>query len=264
MNAQARALRANTPPPPAPLTAEQIKEYLDYAMTALLARRTEIIAALAATAKAYPTIDDDETLGEVAENVRMANALTRTAEDRRKTEKGPYLAGERTVDTWFKTFGAPIATALAPVQTAMNDYGARKLADERAKAEKARKEAEAEEARRLAAAAEAMRAKGPNVDDALAAAAAASKDAEQAGAAAMARSSALTRTRGVYGASASVRTTWRWEVVNMADIPPEYLITSVNEEAVKQAALASRDASGKPTIVIPGIRFVPDHKTVVR
>jgi hypothetical protein len=264
MNALTKAQRAkpNAPPPPAPLTAAQITEYLEYAMTALLARRTEIIAALAATAKAYPRIDDDDTLGEVAENVRMANALTRSAEDKRKTEKAPFLAGERTVDGWFKTFGAPIATALQPVQAAMNDYGARKLADERAKAEKARKDAEAEEARALAAAAEAMRNRGPNVDDALATAAEASKVAEQAGNVAMSRPAALTKTRGMYGASASVRTTWRWEVTDFAAIPRAFLM--VDENAIKEAVRDSRDASGKPTIEIAGIRFVPDHKTVVR
>jgi hypothetical protein len=59
-----------------------------------------------------------------------------------------------------------------------------------------------------------------------------------------------------------VRTSWRWEVADINAVPREYL--TVDEGAIKEAVRLNRDESGKPTITIPGIRFVAEHKMAVR
>lgn len=250
----------NAPPPPSPLTTAEINDYLDYTSEALITRREKIIAALQATAFAYPTIDDDRALGEAAENIRMAAALTRSAEDKRKEVKKPFLDGERTVDSWFKNFSTPLTQAMTKLQVIMNDYGARKLAAARLAAEQERRRAQAE-ADRLAAIAAAQLRKGQDADKTLARAAIAAHAADTAQDRTDARPADLTRTTGDYGATASVRQTWGWEIEDIDAIPRQYL--QVNPDAIKAAA-KQRSASGKPVAVIPGIRWTATTKVGVR
>lgn len=251
----------NTPQPPTPLNEQQTREWLDYNSAPIVARAKEIAEALVATIQVHPTIDDEETFGEVAENIRMARSLIRTAEDRRQEEKKPYLNGGRVVDAWFADALKPLDRAIVPVQTAMNVYGERKLAAERAAAEKRRKEAEQEAARRLKAAQKAMAKNAPDVDAQMASAQHAAEQAQQATDRVNAPSADLTRSRGIYGATASVRTTWSWRVVDPALIPREYLMI---DGAKIETAKRQRDAQGAPTAEIPGIRWVPEHKVGVR
>jgi hypothetical protein len=256
---------SNAPPPPAPLTPEQIAAYLDYAMAALLDRRAEVIAALDASAKAHPTIDDDDTLDLVAENVRMANKLVSASEDKRKTEKAPFLTGGRAVDGWFTAFGIPIIEARKPVQAAMTDYGTRVEAERRAIAIEAQRIADAAAAQAAAAAADLLARATPPVERELNqtfdAAAAAAREAEKAAALANARPADLTRSTGLYGATTSMRVTWKWRVTDAALIPRAYL--EVSPTAILAAA-KERDASGKPTAVIPGVEFYSERSMGVR
>lgn len=251
---------SNTPPPPTPLTAAEINAYLDYALASLFTRRDALIKALTLTAEMSPRIEDDAQLGDVAENVKMAGALGRTTEDRRVENKAPFLTGGRVVDMWFRAFVEPLDQAMAPVQRIMDDYGARKLARQRAEAEAARKAAQLE-ADRLAARAAAALDAGRDADAVLEQAALAADVATKADSWADARPAELTRARGVYGATASMRETWAWEIEDIGKIPRAYLM--VNPDAIKAAAKA-RDASGKPAIVIPGIRWTSSTRMGVR
>jgi hypothetical protein len=252
--------RSNAPEMPTPLTPEEIRAYLDYQTERLRDRRDEIVRALEAMAKAHPRIEDDEVLGDVAENYRMGAALKKTTETHRVREKSPFLEGGRVVDKWFESFIAPMNTAMDRVQGIMDDFGRRKLAAERAEAERRRAIAQAEADRAAAEAAAAFKAR-QLTDEAIDRASEAAREAERAEAQAQARPAELTRTRGTFGAVASARETWSWEVENFDLIPRDMLM--VNNDKVKAMGRA-RDASGKPTAVIPGIRWVSSIKMGVR
>jgi hypothetical protein len=246
---------SNAPPPPAPLTAAEINSHLDYAMEQLRARRDVLIAALLKSYKAFPVINDDDALGEVAENVRMGNTLNGTGETRRVEQKKPFLDGGRTIDAWFRAWAVPLDKALDPVQAAMDDYAARKLAKEEADAAAAQKLADEQAEAAQLAASEALRKAKPAavVEAALDRVAETAAVSEAADARASARPADLTRSTGIYGAVSSARRTWSWEVSDATLVPRQYLM--VNPEAIKVAA-KSRDAKGKPTAQIPGIRWV--------
>jgi hypothetical protein len=238
---------ANAPMPPAPpLTPTEIKAYLDYALEQLLNRRAEICAALDNNFATHPVIEDEETLGNVAENVRMASALTKTAKARHTEHKEPYLTGGRAVDAWFKVFAQPLEQAVSQVQAVMNKYGDAKLARERAAAVQARRLAEAEAARLAEIAAQRME-QGRSADIALENAARAADDADAAARRETAKPAALTRTYGTYGAVASVREKWSWEVEDLDRVPRKYLMVDA-----------------EPTAVIAGIRWVSSTKVGVR
>ena len=242
---------SNTPQPPKPLTTAEIDAYLDYAMESLTERRDALIAVLAATVTSIPRIDDDETLGDVGENMRMASALTRTGDERRKEHKEPFLTGGRTVDSWFRTFNTPLSAAMSNVQAIMDDYGKRKA--ERARlAARAQAQALQDEADRAAAKAAKALDKGKSADTLLDRAAAAAKAAEAAEALAAGKAADLTRSRGTFGATMSMRTTWGYEITDLAAVPRKYL--TVNDGAVKEA-MKTRDQTGCPTTVIPGIAW---------
>lgn len=254
---------SNTPEPPAPLTPEQITEWLEYSLSGLRSRRDEIIAALEATTKAHPTIEDDDTLGLVAENIRMASALQRVSEERRQEAKKPYLEGGRTVDGWVSDLLKPLNAAVAPIQIAMNNYGSKKLALAREAAEKARKEAQEEADRHLKAAAKAMESSAPNLDDQMAVAQEAAAQAQRATDRANAPASELSRTRGIYGATASMRTVWKWRLVDISKLPMQF--HTANEDKIKEAIKTfGRDGSGKPLADIPGLEIYPERVMGVR
>jgi hypothetical protein len=253
---------SNAPPALVASATKEIADYLDYAGSQLKERRAELIAALAANLVAHPTINDDEVLALIAENMRMAGALARTAEDHRETHKEPFWEGGKAIDRWFKTFQAPLAAAMAPVQAAMDAYGAAKLARQQAEAAAAAKLAQAEADRATDRAAQALR-EGRSASDALDAAADATARAEEADERAQARPADLTRVKSDYGAVASVRQKWMWRVVDLKKVPKKYTKTVIDEEAVKLAA-KDRGPSGKPICIIPGIEFYPETRMGVR
>lgn len=258
----------NAPTPPAPLTPPEITTWLDFALESLIARRAEILDALAKTAKAHPKIDDDDTLAEIGENVKMAKALTGTAEKRRVEHKEPFLTGGRAVDAWFARLIAPVGTALSPIQAAMDDYGRRMLAKRRAEAEAQAKAAREEAERKAAEAAALLAATKPAapgaLDWAFDKAQEAADEADAATSRAESRPADLTRVTGAYGATSSLRASWKWRVVDVAKIPRQYLM--VNEDAIKAAVTSGgRDPNTrKPNAVIPGVEFFEETRMGVR
>lgn len=254
------AVNSNAPAPPAPLDAAGIAAYLDYAGIELLARRDELIKALVANAKKYPRIDDNDVLGRLGENIGLSKKLAIAAEQTRVGTKQPFLDGGRAVDAWFKQFLAPLTLAYGPVQSAMDDYAKRLLQERRAEQEAERKRAQAE-ADRLAEIAAAEMDKGGDADMALEQAGAAAGRAEQADAAASARAPDLTRSYGSYGSAMSASESWSWEVTDEAIVPREYMM--ISPDAIKAAGKV-RDRSGRPTKVIPGIRWIATTKMGVR
>ncbi len=72
----------------------------------------------------------------------------------------------------------------------------------------------------------------------------------------------LTRSRSDLGAVASLRTTWAFELVDLADVPRTYL--SLNDGAVRAAIKAATTRDGKCALKIPGVRIYEKQESVVR
>lgn len=253
---------SNRPRPPTPLNAEQINDHLDYILDGLVRRiDDELLPALWQTAKVLPTITNAEEEGVVTENLRMANVAIRLAKEHHQSEKLPFLSGGRAVDTWFRELTGRLVDAMIPVQAALTEYKTRLLEAERAAARRAQEAAQAEADRRAEEAGRAMRERPEQAGRALDAAAKSAEEADKATQRAEGRSSSLTRSRGPMGAVSSLRTTWAWEVADFDAVPREYL--TVDADAIKNAA-RQRDASGRPTTVIPGIRWVERQTAQVR
>jgi hypothetical protein len=257
----------NTPEPPAPPTPEQVVEYLDYALTGLITRRTEIRDALLATIAAHPKIEDgdDETNGILAENRRMAETLGKTAKGRFTEFKRPWIDGGNAVGAWFARFDQPLAGPLAEIRRIMDAYADRQedIRRRAAQAEADRKRKEADAAAAEAAAALARAPQAEETSEALNRAAETAGKADDADQHASARASEHTRTYGQFGAVSSVRTIWKWRTTNESAVPRQYL--TISEDKVKAALKAApRAPDGRPQITIPGIEVYSEKRTQVR
>lgn len=244
----------NLPPAPSPLTLPQIDAYLDAAHANLKARRDQLLVKLTQIVAQVPTIDDDEVWGAVSDNMTLVDALNAAAERGRKEAKEPFWEGGKLVDRWFKAIGDSLAIPMQTLQARCNDYVRRKD-------EIRQKEAAAEAARLLAIANEeaararaAMRTAEPDAGEALNRAADAAQDAVKAADLAAGKTADRVRTYTDSGVTVSAKTTWSWELVDIAKVPLSYL--TVNEAAVKEAARERDQTTGRPLVVIPGIKWV--------
>lgn len=254
-------------------TREEVREYLDFHLAELVRRRDEeILPALARMAEQHPRIDDgdDETAGKFAENRNMAVALIKTAGERHREQKDPWRFAGMEVDDWKNGFVAILEAALKSVDEIALDYSNRKDAIERAKREEAARKAKEDADRRIVEAQRALTrdASGPQATVALETAAKASAAADRAQIKAEARASETSRTRGIYGATMGVRTTWGYEIDLDAMIlaaaqaiaagnRPEWLRALTIDESKLRELAAQRDArSRRPLAVIPGVTWV--------
>jgi colicin import membrane protein len=245
-------------------SGEQITAWLEYEFAGLIGRRDELLKALQTTDAAHASIADDEALGTIAENRRMAETLVRTAETRRKEAKQPFADGSATVDTWFKRLAAPLDAPLRSLRSKMDNYSRRRLEAERARraAEAAEKAAEA---RRQAAIAAAALAEGPGREATarLAEAAGAAQEAERAERKVDAKAADHTRAYGPMAAVSSMRTRWVARIEDEAAVPREFL--SVDMTKVNAALRAAPKApDGRPMIDIPGCAIEAEMSTQVR
>jgi hypothetical protein len=255
----------NAPPPPAPPTPEQVVAWLDYELEPLIRRRDdEVLPALRSMAEAHPEIPehDDELAGQFAENVRIAKTLIRTATAREDEVKRPFNDGRNTVIAWFRRFAGPLTAQIAVLERILLDQADRREATARRQAEAEAQRRHEEAQRAMEAAQAALRRNTMGGEHELEDAARAAEAATQAAIAAQQKPAAFTRTRGIYGAVASVRTTWAWEVEDFAKVPREFLM--VDPGKVREAAKRRHPVSGKPLAEIPGIRWVEQRAMGVR
>jgi hypothetical protein len=269
MSDDVQSTSTNAPPaPPTQLTDEEQRAWLDYEFGPLAERVGAIIAAISQNVEAYPSIDSDEILGKFAENVAMAKAAHKTATDNHDAAKADYLRLGRVVDRWLReAVTDPLRTPLATVQTMMDTYTREKLRIAREAAAAAAKLAEEEAARTAKAAADAIArantvAKQVAAEKATSIAEASALEAAEAMARANAKPADLTRVRGEFDATASLRGTWRWRATNLRFVPVELLLVN-NAAVTERIRVAGRDADGKPKARIPGIEIYFDTKTVV-
>jgi hypothetical protein len=256
-------LLRNAPDEPSVGTPQEIAAWLEHANDALIARRNHLVEG----AKPWleiKRVDDDEAAGACAENVRMVNAFAKVAEARRTEQKQPFLEAERTVDGWHRALKESLQPALKHYHALLNAFAERKRADEQRRREDEARLAREEASRRAREAADAIaESDARNADAALQRAQEASQRAQDAQAAAHARPADLDRTRGSYGAVASTRRTWGYEVEDITQVPRSFL--QVDADKVRAAMRdAGRSSDGRPLIDIPGIRWVAEDRIVVR
>jgi hypothetical protein len=261
----------NAPAPPRPPTTDEVRAWLDYATDALQARRDEVVNALEMTYDAHPQVADDETAEVVTDNVSMATAWLKKAEETRKAEKEPFLKGGQEVDAFFRRLAAPLGAPggiVEKVRSSLAAFHSRKI-----EAERLAREAAAREAERLAQDAAEKAAQAAKTGDGMAALAEAAEAAQQADRAAqeaLAKPSTIVQSRGMYGGVASMAETWDFGIVNRAEALTWWLsqvtIAEVQDLiAPKVRAAMDRDPkTGEPRAVIPGIQWVRKQTLRVR
>lgn len=248
-------------PPPDLLVGDALRMALENANVTLRGRAQQLVDA----ESRLPEITDDEVAGRVADYIKQLTSAAKTADTTRVGVKEPYLEGGRNIDGFFKGIIDPLLTVKKRVEAKLTAYLRDKAERERREREAAEQRAR-EEAERAAAAARAAAEKIETAADLHTAIEAedtahnAAADLASATKAADAKPADLSRTRGDYGAVASLRTTWTFEVVDMALIPREFLM--VNEAALK-AHLKAR-LKDKPPAPVAGVRFYETTNAVTR
>jgi hypothetical protein len=237
---------------------ETVRDLLEEENRDLVRRRDQLLDAVA---RVPETIDTDEVCGRASDFVKQIGAAAKTAEARRTEAKGPYVAAEKAVDGFFRAqLGEPLAQAKLAIQRRVDGYLRAKAAQEHRRRE--------EEARRAAAAAKAreaaiLAAEIPEeaADAALDAAILAQEAAEEAAREVAAKPADLSRTRGDYGAVASLRTSWAFEVEDLHAIPLDALRPYFTPDAVEKALRAYVRAGGRQ---LAGVRIFQQSSAVVR
>lgn len=220
---------------------------------ALLARRDQLLAAMDRLESAHGAgIADDATAGKAADFVLLLEREARHVEEVRKSVKAPVLAAGRTLDRLLKTETSDrLSAAAVRVARLLTDFQMRKIAAEREAREQAardaRQAADALAAAALAQSDTALREQALVLDRA----------AQQAEIAATAGLAALARTRGESGAVADLKEDWTYEVVDITQVPREWLM--VDDRKLRAAI---RGADGLRSI--PGLRIHPEARTTVR
>ena len=246
-----------------PHDADPLRDRLSETHAALLKRRDEL---LAASERAPSEVSDEDTAGKVADFIKQIAACIKNTDTHRVAEKEVYLAGGRTVDGWFKKIADPLAEAKAKIEARLTIYQRRKAdAERRAREEVERAaRAEAERAAKAAAEAEAAIKAASDLQAAIvaeAAAAQAAADAEKAKKAAEAKPAELSRSRGDYGAVASLHTFWDFADLDRATLDLEALRQHLPADALEKAVRAFVKAGGRE---LRGARIFENTGTKVR
>lgn len=248
MSAAAATIGHNSPPSP----IEELRAQLAEDTAKLIARKDEL---LASAGRAPEIILDDETAGKVGDLIKLIMAAQKAAETARTSAKEPHLEAGRAVDGFYKSaLLDPLDRAKRIVQGRLSSFlEAKALAARRAAEAEAKRQRE--ESERLAAEA-AARADDIKMDQAVVA----ETRAIEAEALAEAKPAELSQTRGDYGSVSGLRTTWEYEVTDIAQIPRNFLI--LNDTAVK-AHIKTR-FKDQPPAAVPGLRFFTKNSAVVR
>jgi hypothetical protein len=212
-------------------------------------------------------IETDEEAATAADFIAQCQAHIKAAETAHKAEKEFFLKGGRIVDAFFKRRSEKLAKALGPLITRLKGHRDQRIETE----------AKLQEERRQAAAIEADRAEQEEAEfrqEANRLLADARSAADQEAAAeqlhradlAAARATAAremillapstVEIRGEFGSLAYVRKTWTFEVVDLDQVPREYM--SLDVEVVRNAI--SRDGVRQ----IAGLRIYQNETLHVR
>jgi hypothetical protein len=244
-------------------TPEDIREVLAADHADMIARRDELLAGLD---RAPKVIESDEVAGRVSDFTKQVMAHAKKVDVTRVDAKEPFLAGGRAVDGFFRPIADSLDAAKKDLGQRITVWQRKKADDERRarEAAEAKARAEAEAARRAAEEAAARMRSETDLDAALAAEEAARRAAEEAAKAeraADASAADLSRTRGDYGAVASLRTTWAFEIDDADKIPLDLIRPYIPRAALEQAIRGFIKAGGRQ---LAGARIFPDTNAVIR
>jgi len=251
-----------------PSDAEVLRDILLQDSQPLLNRRDELLGSVS---RAPLAVEDEETCGKVADLVKLLTACHKNAEATRVAKKEPFLQQGRVVDGFFKQITDPLEKARKTLEPRLTKYQRDKADRERREREAAQRAAE-EEARRKAAEAAAA-AQQLETEEDLDAAIAAEQQAKQAELdklaaqkAAEAKAAELSRSRGDFGAVASLRTFWDHKDLDRATLDLEALRPFFSQDALEKAVRAYVRANfepGKPGTQIKGVVIFENTTTRV-
>lgn len=203
-------------------------------------------------------IEREGDAGLVTDFIAQCQLHIRNAEAVHKQEKEFFLTSGRAVDTFFKRRCEKLAAALVPVVAGLKAYGDKVADAERRRHEITHQAAQegalraTEEAERHRAEAERLAREGTSDAERQRAGdhwILAEEAAERAEAARLEMSLSLepTRIRGDYGATAYVARNWTFEVIDLGQVPHEYVSLDIG---------AVKDAINKDGVRnIPGLRI---------
>jgi hypothetical protein len=242
--------------PPEPLDPiEGLSERLATSHADLVARFRDLELGCA---RVPDPLESDEDAATLTDFIAQCQAHIRQAEAAHKAEKALFLTACRVVDGFFKRRCDQLTAALAPAVARLKAYRDRVARIERQRHEAIRHAGEQEarqaiaEAEEHLAQAERLAREGESLEDRrqaldqLRLAEEARERAQMAGHQAAAPLEP-TRLRGDYGSTAYVTRRWSFEVVDLDQVPRDYL--SLDIAVVRQAI--TRDGVRK----IPGLRI---------
>jgi len=196
--------------------------------------------ALVEQAGRVPTITDDETSGRAGDLVKLLTAAAKKLDEVRDGKVRPLNEEVRAINASFKGIAGQIADAKAAVGGKITAYLTEKQREIKRLADIAAKEAQ----EKALAEAAAREAEGDKVS------------AEQALEAAITAPVAVhVQSRGNYGSTTSLRSTWSAKVVDFAALPDTYKVADMS--TLGALARGSRPA-------IPGVEWVETQTAVSR
>lgn len=246
-----------------PSDIEILRERLAEEAAALTKRRDELLAAVE---RAPAEVGDDEMAGKVADLIKLITACHKNAESARTARKEPFLESGRAVDGFYKRITEPLEKAKRLVETRLTLFQRKKAEAERQRREaEARRQAEEAERQRAAAAEAARKIEtARDLDVAIEAETSAHQaqaDASQAQRAAEAKPAELSRSRGDYGAVASLRSEWTGELVSRDDVDLDALRAHINSVEIEKAIRSFVRAGGRE---LKGANIYERQVSVVR
>ena len=212
-------------------------------------------------------LQTDEDAAATTDFIAQCQSHIRKAEAAHRQEKEFFLKAGRIVDAFFKRRSMRLTSALAPAVARLKAYREQIVELAASRQEEARRASEAEarraaeeeaeyrvEADRLALAAQTPAERQRAAEQLLLADAAATRvAAAQRGTAAKVEP---THIRGDYGSTAYVRKSWTFEVVDLDQVPRDYMSLDVD---------VVREAIGKDAVRdIPGLRIYQAETLHVR
>lgn len=199
----------NAPPPLAEILAERYAEAL------------ADVDQVASRASALPkTVTSDADLGRVGDVVKDARKLAKGLDASRKVEVEPHLTAQRETNAFFAVATDRLEKISKTLEARATDYQRAKAAEERRRRdEEARKAREEQDRQREIAQRAAEAGRQATVAKAESRAEEAAERAAQAETASKASAADLTRTRSSTGTVATTRTTWDFEIVDLAAVP---------------------------------------------
>lgn len=229
----------NNPPSDAAILRDQLGE-----THAELAKRADEL--IAGVSRMPPAIEDEATEKRAIEFAKQIGAHEKLCDGTRKAIKQPYAEAVKIVDAFFGGMVDPLKTGRDVVLRKLTAFQTAKAEAERKAREEAARIAQEEAAKAIAAVET-----NADLDNAIA-------KEEQAVAAVQATEATtadLSRTRGTFGSTASLRTTTEFEVTDLSQVPRQYLM--VNEPSIRAAIKGGVKA-------IDGVRIYQKQSTVVR